>query len=543
MIVSNPHDAEAHCNRGVALDALQKYEEAIECYRSALSLKPDFIQPLFNMGNACLSLGNLDGAGACYERVLQFTPNFVQAHLRLGDIAKTGREYASAHVHYQNAFFLDPSCVDALQGIAEIYLAEEKFDDAITAYKKVVTSAPERSDAWNMLGTAYHSIERHADAEACYRKALALLPESVTICNNLGVELNDQGRLAEAISVYRHLLEVDTNYADGHWNLAVALLTTGNYSEGWREYEWRFKKSGPVPDRDFVQPRWDGSPLKGRTILLHAEQGFGDTIQLARYVPLVVERGGNVILECQVPALKRLLTSLNGITEVVVAGDPLPQFHCHLPLMSLPLIFETTMATIPRDIPYLAAQVEDIEEWQKRLGAPGSFRVGLVWSGRQSQLLNRKRSCPLENFAPLATIPNIDFYSLQVGDAFVQLNTGDPDFRLIDLTANIDDFSDTAAFIANLDLVITIDTAVAHLAGAVGAQTWVLLPHGADWRWQCDRADSPWYPTIRLFRQTSPGDWPSLINIVTAALHGSVNGKNRIPDIFPSSVFGNRRYA
>ncbi|HEY3308057.1 MAG TPA: tetratricopeptide repeat protein [Desulfuromonadaceae bacterium] len=529
-IAGNPGNAEAHCNRGVALDAMQRYEEAIGCYRTALSHKPDYIQPLFNMGNACLSLGNPDGARACYERVLQLMPDFVPAHLCLGEMAKGRRDYGLAHSYYRNALSVNPSCVDAFQGIAETYQAEEEFEKAIIAYRTVLTYEPGRATSWNTLGTVYHCLEKHEEAEECYRQALRLLPDRVTILNNLGVELNDQGRLDEAITVYRHLLKVDSSYAAGHWNLSVALLAAGEYLEGWREYEWRFKKINPVATRDFLQPRWDGSALQGRTILLHAEQGFGDTIQFARYVPLVARRGCRVILECQVPALKHLLYSLEGVAEVVVAGEPLPPFDCHLPMMSLPLLFGTTLDSIPAHIPYLAAKPIDIEEWKGRLGAPSAFRVGLVWFGRQSQVLNRKRSCPLKYFARLAAVPNVEFYSLQIGEGAEQIRECDSSFKVIDLTAHIGDFADTAAFITNLDLVVTIDSAVAHLAGAIGVRTWTLLPYGADWRWLHNRSDSIWYPTMRLFRQPIEGGWPALMGSVAEALESCAHGHRNVAD-------------
>ena len=510
--------AEACCNRGVALQALNRLDEALDCYQAALQRQPNFQQALFNMGNTYRSLGRLEQARACYVRALELKPDFVQVHLGLGEIAKELKHYAQARMHFEQALSIDILCVDALQGLAEALQAEEKFEEAISAYRRVLIHQPDRADIWNLLGTVYHAQEMVSEAESCYRQALLLLPDRVIVLNNLGVVLNAQGRMNEAIAVFRHLLEVDNTFTEGHWNLAVALLAAGEYREGWQEYEWRFLKPNPVATRDFTQPRWDGSALQGRTILLHAEQGFGDTIQFARYACLLAKSGGQVIIECQVPALKRLLYSLEGVAEIVIAGEPLPSFDCHLPLMSLPLMFETTLKTIPANIPYLAAEPVDVEVWQRRLGPATAFRVGLVWFAKQSQVLNRKRSCRLELFAPLLAVPDVEFFSLQVGLGVEQLAEGGSDFSIRDLTGHITDFADTAGFIANLDLVITIDTAVAHLAGALGARTWVILPHVAEWRWLFQREDSPWYPTMRLFRQPVQGDWPSLMNNVAAAL-------------------------
>jgi hypothetical protein len=325
--------------------------------------------------------------------------------------------------------------------------------------------------------------------------------------------------LDESIEVLRHLIEVAPDYAEGHWNLSVALLASGAYQDGWREFEWRFRKPSPVIERPFHQPRWDGAPLEGKTILLHAEQGFGDTIQFVRYVQLVAARGGRVIIECQVAALRELLRFVAGVAEVVIAGEALPCFDYHLPLMSLPLLFGTTLDTIPDRVPYLSAPSDKIKQWRNLLGTSVKKRVGLVWYAKQSQVLNRKRSCPLRMFAPLWSVPGIEFYTLQIGVGTDQLEEFSSEFEIVDLTAHINDFADTAAFMANLDLVITIDTAVAHLAGALGVKTWVVLPHVAEWRWLCKRSDSAWYPTMRLFRQPSPGDWASLMEDVTVALH------------------------
>lgn len=530
----DPDDAEAHCNRGVALDALCRYEEAIDCYRKALSIRADFMQAYFNMGNAFLSLFRLDEARICFEQVIQLKPDFVPAHLSLGEIAKTQQEYGRAEERFAAAAHIDPSCADAFHGIAEICQAEERFEEAVQAYQQALTLDPDRVNTLNLLGTVYQCLEQPNKAEICYRKALALAPDRSTVINNLGAVLTAQERFEDAVAVFRHLLDIDPGYAEAHWNLSMALLALGAYNEGWLEYEWRFKKVQPVAERGFPQPRWDGSPLNGKTILLHSEQGFGDTLQFARYAPLVAEKGGKVVIECQIPALKRLLSSLRGVAEVVVAGGPLPDFDVYLPLLSLPLVFGTTMETIPGRVPYLAPESELIRTWQMLMPPSKAFKVGLVWFGRQSLVLNRKRSCPLAMFKLLGNVQGVEFYSLQIGEGVEQL-AEISGFEIVDLTSYIGDFADTAALIANLDLVITIDTAVAHLAGAVGARTWVLLPYGADWRWLRARNDSPWYPTMRLFRQPSQGDWASVMRSVEDALKEAVTSWS-IPAEFREEV-------
>lgn len=525
--------AEAYGNRGAALHALGRFDDAIDCYRSALLHQPDFLQALFNMGNTYRSLGRFDEAGACYTRSLELKPDLVPAHLCLGEIAKELKRFDQARVHYDQALSIDSSCLDAMQGLAETYQAEENFEGAISAYHTVLDRKPDWAAGWNLLGTAYHSLERLDEAESCYRQALTMLPDQSVVLNNLGVALIAQGRLDDAILVLRHLVDVHPDYAEGHWNLSAALLAAGQYQEGWREFEWRFKKTNPVPERGFAQPRWDGSPLRGKTILLHAEQGFGDTIQFLRYVPLVLQRGGRVIVECQVPALTRLLHSIDATVQVIVAGDTLPGFDCHLPMMSLPLVFGTTLETIPSRVPYLTAEPADVEVWRRRLGPRSKLRVGLVWFAKQNQVLNRKRSCPLQLFAPLLAVAGAEFYTLQIGLGAEQIHDLRSEVKIIDLTHHIKDFADTAAFMANLDLIITIDTAAAHLAGALGVPTWVVLPHVAEWRWLSQTERSPWYPTMRLFRQPSRGDWPALMQSLAAVLSDCVIDRGKPDDTIP----------
>lgn len=522
-IADDPSDANAYSNCGVALDAQGRHEEAVLCYQKALLLKPDFMQAAFNLGNVYVSLGKLENARFCYDHVIELSPSFVPAYLCLGEIGKTLRDFEKGRFCYEHAAVIDPACAEAFQGIAEILQAEESYEEAIVAYKKALALEPDRVNALNMMGSAYQCLGQLEEAANWYQQALRVEPERPTAMNNLGVVLTSQGVLDEAVAVLRHLVASAPEYAEGHWNLSVALLASGNYLDGWREYEWRFRKAGPVVERKFDQPRWDGADMHGKTILLHAEQGFGDTIQFIRYVPLLAEQGATVVVECQVPILKELLHSVAGVSDVVAFGEPLPHFDCHLPLMSLPLAFGTTLETIPSRVPYLSASSEKIDLWRRRLGTSTKKRVGLAWYAKQSQVLNRKRTCPLHFFAPLWAVPDVEFYTLQIGDGADQLDEFRSGHEIIDLTNHIRDFADTAAIMANLDMVITIDTAAAHLAGALGVHSWVVLPHVAEWRWLNNRDDSPWYPTMRLFRQPSPGDWPSLMDTVAGALLDSAN--------------------
>ncbi|KAA0889865.1 tetratricopeptide repeat protein [Oryzomonas rubra] len=531
-----PDYAEAHSNLGATLDNQKRYREALASYRTALSLKPDFVQALFNMGNVHRELGELAEARRCYEQVRELSPGLPQADLCLAQIWKEERDFARARGCVERVLALRPDDASALHSLGEICQAEERFPEAIEAYQRALAIEPGNVKSQNMLGMVFHLIGSLEAAEECYRKALAAKPDALTVLNNLGAVYQSQGRFSESVAVLRQAVAVDPSYAEAHWNLALSLLARGEYRDGWLEYEWRFKKSNPVPERHFDQPRWDGSPLDGRTILLHCEQGFGDTLQFIRYAPLVAQRGGRVVVECQTPALKRLIAGVAGVSDVIAAGEALPSMDCHAHLLSLPLIFQTTVATIPADVPYLRADPADRAIWRGRMGSAESLKVGLVWSGRQNLVLNRKRTCNLSIFAPLAAVPNVIFYSLQVGDGAEQATEAPVGLHLVDLTAHIRDFADTAALIANLDLVITIDTSVAHLAGAMAKPTWVLLPHVADWRWLANREDSPWYPGTRLFRQSVPGDWQGVVRSVASALE---QYRSAASPVAPGPVFLN----
>ncbi|MGD0585408.1 MAG: tetratricopeptide repeat protein [Oryzomonas sp.] len=525
-IALDPADAEVYGNLGAALDNRKRYGEALAAYRTALNLRPDFVQALFNMGNTYRHLEENSEARTCYEKALALFPGLVQAELCLAQVWKEEGDYSRARERLERALAHEPGNAEALHGLGETYQAEERFPEAIAAYQSALAADPGHIKAMNMLGSVFHLVGKFDAAEECYRKALALKPDTLTVLNNLGALYQSQGRFAESVTVLRRAIDVDPGYADGHWNLALSLLACGEYHEGWQEYEWRFKKSNPVPEKHFTQPRWDGSPLDGRTILLHCEQGFGDTIQFIRYATLAARQGGRVVVECQAPALKRLVADVAGVSAVVAAAEPLPPFDCHASLLSLPLIFRTTLADIPAELPYLNADPGDVATWRARLWSSDVLKVGLVWAGRRNLALNRKRTCNLDSFAPLAAVHNTIFYSLQVGDGAEQAAAPPAGMRLEDLTQDIRDFADTAALIANLDLVISIDTAVAHLAGAMGKPTWLLLPYAADWRWQPDSEGTPWYPGMCLFRQSMAGGWQEVMGSVATAL-GRLAGREK----------------
>jgi hypothetical protein len=358
------------------------------------------------------------------------------------------------------------------------------------------------------------------EAIAVFRRALALAPAHAQALNNLGLALLSENRTAEAIEVLRTAVAASPDWAEAHWNLALALLGNGEYKQGWIEYEWRRKLPGrTVP---FAGPVWDGVLRKGLRLLVYPEQGFGDAIQFARYLAPLAAAGVQPIVQCA-PALVRLFQSADASLPVVAPSDAVPDFEAHSPLPSLARAFTVSEATIPRAIPYLNAPEDAAKRWQRQLLPYGSIRkIGLAWAGRRTTRHERKRPIPLPALAPLAALPASTFFSLQKDADADDARLWPGPAPLVDWSAELSDFAETAALVAGLDLVISIDSAVAHLAGALGKPVWILLPYAADWRWLLDRDDSPWYPTARLFRQQHPGDWSGVIAAV-ARLLGSVD--------------------
>ncbi|MGD0540276.1 MAG: tetratricopeptide repeat-containing glycosyltransferase family protein [Tepidisphaeraceae bacterium] len=408
----------------------------------------------------------------------------------------------------------NPADAGAHFNLGSCLLKRGQIDEAISAWKVGLRLRPEIPEAYGSLADAYMRKEQFDDAIEAARTAVRLKPDLAFAWNNLGAALAAKTNIDEAIAAYRNAIGFKPDFAQAHWNLSLALLLRGDFAEGWEEYEWRFSMQDfPIPKFNFRQPRWRGEELAGRRILLYCEQGMGDAIQFVRYVPLVVARGGRVVMVGPME-LFTLLRSFPGVEEVVAPG-PWPAFDVQCPLLSLPRIFRTRAESIPAPIPYIRPDPHRVQAWKDRfIGIAGKRNVGLAWAGRPNFGNDRNRSIALEQLSPLTAFNDIAFVSLQKGEAAKQA----ADMTLIDLTAELHDFADTAALIANLDLVISVDTAVAHLAGAMGKPVWVLLPLAPDWRWRLNREDSAWYPSMRLFRQPSRRDWKTPIAAMSEAM-------------------------
>jgi tetratricopeptide (TPR) repeat protein len=435
------------------------------------------------------------------------------------------RHYQTGNLHEAETICteilkIQPDNFDALHLIGIISYLLEKHSLAIKYITNAVQSNPKSADAYYNLANAFQADGQINKAINSYQKALQINPNLVEAMNNLGVAYHEIGRFHEAIDHYQKALQINGKDAEVHCNLSRSLLLLGNFEQGWKEYEWRGETQDVIPlRRNFSQPFWDGSDIRGSTILLYAEQGFGDTIQFIRYAHLVAQKGAKVILECQ-QELTPLLQNVEGIQQVFKCGESLPEFDMHCPLLSLPLVFRTTLESIPVKIPYIIPDNTLFRKWRDRIHNDNSkLKIGLVWAGRPEHKNDNNRSCSLEVFSLLLHFEDITFYSLQKGNAALQTRNPLKGIRIINFTDEIKDFSDTAAFIENLDLIISVDTAVAHLTGALGKPVWTLLPFVPEWRWLLNREDSPWYPTMRLFRQPAPGDWNSVMKTVSEELN------------------------
>lgn len=464
-------------------------------YQQILGQKPDFVQAWLNLGLAHQALRQLETAVTCFEKGLRINSRLPGAHLALGSVLK------------------------------EL----GKLEDAAECCRREIKLSPQNPHAFYNLGLIRQNQDRLPEAAECYQKTLKLDPKYADALVDLGGVRLQEDKPEEAIRYFEKALEFQPGLPRAHWSRARALLLQGDYARGFPEHEWRWKMQGfTTPAWNFPQPLWDGRPLQGRAVLLHAEQGAGDTLQFIRYAPLVAERGGRVIAGC--PAnLAELLRRVPGVAQVVTSREHLPAFDAHAPAMSLPAIFGTTLATIPAHVPYLSAPpVPRILPTER---APGiRLRLGLVWAGGISDL---KRNVPLETLLPLLKVQGITFHSLQVGDHAQDLLKLPP--GLVENHASLlRSFADTARLLDQLDGVITVDTGVAHLAGAMGRPVWTLLHFSADWRWLRHRDDSPWYPTMRLFRQPSPGAWGPVVARITE-LARQILSSARPPEFFCSS--------
>jgi len=510
--------ADQAVSEAVALHRAGRLSEAEKLYRQVLVRQPSNANALQLLGVCYGQSGQPQKAVALISRALAIRPDVAEFHGNLGEFLRALGRIPQSIASFERAIALngnDP----VIRNNFGVSLAEARqFEAAIAQFRRAIELKGDYADPHSNLGAVLNGMDRLDEALAEIQTAIAMNPQLPGAYNNLGNVLFNRGEFAQVISVLSDVLSSNPDDAKIHANLALAYLVTGDFERGWREYEWRLRVPEIVGTRQLPQPRWDGGDLQGKTILLHAEQGFGDMIQFARFIPRVVSRGGRVILECPVET-SRLFRDFPGVSDLAERDKPLPDFDVHCPLMSLAGVFGVTEQTIPHDVPYLKADPELARQWAGRFESAGDrLRVGLAWAGRPQHAKDRNRSMKLEQFAPLATVEHAAFYSLQMGEAAAQAAHPPSGLNLTDWTKNVRDFADTAAMVEHLDLLVTVDTSVAHLAAAMGKRVLLLLPRIPDWRWMLDRSDSPWYPTMRLFRQTTRGDWAEVLRRVVEAI-------------------------
>ncbi len=508
-----------------ALCATASGEGAKEALEEAISLDAAAPEPHIKLGLLASDAGDHERAMACFREAKRLRPDNAGVHYYLANsLLRLGRVEEAEH-SFREAIRLRPDFVDAYLNLGHSFIESGRMAEAEACFRSALQLQPDNPAAHNNLGMICHVLGRFGEAEACFRESLRLRPDHPAALCNLGTQLQLTGELATAEACFRRALELEPASAQAHYNLALLCLLTGRLDEGWAEYEWRWeiRGQGLSARRNFQQPLWNGESVGERVVLLHAEQGFGDTLQFCRYVPLAAERV-RVILEVPRPLVK-LLSGMPGIEQIIALGDPLPNFDYHCPLLSLPRAFRTTLDTIPAATPYLAADPAREAYWRSRLSNLEGLRVGLVWAGNPRRhsvalaMADRRRSISLRHLEPLGTIPGVSFVSLQKGDASAEVEPLRASMIVHDWTDELDDFAETAALISGLDLVISVDTAVLHLAAALGKPVWLLNRFDTCWRWLLGRDDSPWYPSLRQFRQTEMGDWGTIIGDVKEALH------------------------
>jgi tetratricopeptide (TPR) repeat protein len=503
----------------LGLIALQNgdFRGAADILASALKINADVAAAHNNRGIALNRLGQSDAALQHFDKAVALKPAFADAHGNRAAVLRDLRRDEAALQSYDNLIALKPDSAEAYndRGIVLCHLG--RFEAALQSFDTSIRLNPEYAVAHNNRGNVLERLGRYPDALAAYDRTIALDPNSADAYTNRGTAFASLGRYDEALESYEKAIALNPDCIDAHWNLSLVCLQRGEFARGWKEHEWRWQNEKlAILRRTFAQPLWHGAEdLHDKTILLHADQGLGDTVQFSRYIPRVAALGARVVLEVQQP-LHTCFEGFAGVTQVIARGDDLPDFDVHCPLSGLPVAFQTTGDSIPAPVP-LTVDSSRAAKWREILGAKAARRVGVAWHGNVTHQNDHNRSVALKDFIT-ALPPGFEYVSLQhalreYDDATLKSR---PDVRHVGTA--IADCADVTALISEMDLVVSVDTSIAHLAGTLGKATWILLPYNPDWRWLLKRNDSPWYPSARLFRQLAPGDWQGIFQNLRAAL-------------------------
>jgi len=517
-----PNHPELHTNLGVALCNLGKLDDALQHYQTAVTLAPDYADAIDNLGNLLLSSSKLDEAVTWFQRSLQLRPDYPSAHVGLAHAFRLQDKPTLAIAHYRYALGLLPDQLELMTHLGNLLRNTGQSAEALAIYQRVVMLRPDDATIQLNLGVIYRDVGQLPEALRHYEIALRLRPDYVDgLINRAGV-LIELDRPEEAVVAYDQSLQLAPERADAQWGKSLALLMQGEYRQGWELYEARFAyklKESPLPAG---VPRWDGRMLAGQDLLIWGEQGLGDVLQFIRYAKLCKTRVGRVTVLCK-PALQRLLAACPFI-DAVITEVSIHDFAAHVPVMSLPYIFGTMLESIPAEVPYLFVSEEARQQWSPFFAEATGRKIGVVWAGnpRKSQIdahvIDRQRSANLAMMKPLFEMAGCTFYNLQKDATVAEITAAGVQDRLVNFMPQVKDMMDTAAIIAQLDLVISVDTSVVHLAGGLGKPVWVLSRFGGCWRWLRNQERNPWYPTARVFGQATPGDWGSCLSKVGAAL-------------------------
>jgi tetratricopeptide (TPR) repeat protein len=522
-IAVKPSYAEALYNRGLVLQKLRRFDAALSSLNQAVAARPDYAEAYYNRGLVLQELKQSESALKSYDQAIALRPMDADAYCNRGIALKDLNRFEAALASHDRAIAIKPDCAEAYSNRGIVLNDLRQFDAARASYDQAISINPRYVEAYTNRGIALKELGQFDAALASHNQAIAIMPDCAEAYSNRGILFHEQNQVDAALASYDQAIAIKPDFAQAHENRAYTLLLSGDLENGFRDFEWRRTNKG-APGYIQARPLWLGKEsIAGKTILLHGEQGLGDRIQFCRYAKLVANLGATVILEVE-SHLKTLFDRLEGDARVVERGSALPDFDYQCPLLSLPFAFQTTLSTIPADVPYLKSSPDKLRYWRAQLGEKTNLRVGLVWSGGfrpdQPELssVNGRRNIPLAKLVSLKH-PDIEFYSLQKGQpaeselaGLIASHWDGPD--LVDLTHLLHDFSDTAALMEQLDLVISVDTSTAHLAGALGKPVWILNRFDTCWRWLLERTDSPWYPTATLYRQPTPGDWDDVVQRV-----------------------------
>jgi len=516
----NPNLAEAYNNLGNVLKDLHRFDDALNSLDRAIDLKSNFAEAYFNRGLVLKYLNRLDEALNSYDKAIDIKPDYAEAYNSRGNVLKELQKLDDALDSYDHAIALVSANAEAYNNRGLVLYELNRLEEALVSYDQAIDLDPSYAGAYINRGNTFKDLQRLEDAIINYNQGIALKPDYAEAYNNRGNALQSLHRFDEALGNYDQAIALKPDFVDAYWNKSLLQILLGNYHEGWELYEWRLLKDDLKGHfYQYPAPRysWRGErDIRNQRILVYSEQGLGDTIQFCRYLPQVKALGCDIILETHLP-LVSLVSTLDCEMTVIAKGDPQPEFDAYCPIMSLPYAFKTTVETIPANTPYLFADKNKVRWWQAKLGPKDRPRVGLVWSGSLTNIRLFNRSIPFEQILPLLDLP-VEWHSLQKEYWERDKSLFDQCKSIHQHQEDLNDFSDTAALIECMDMVISIDTSVAHLAGAMGKALWLLVRWESDYRWMLGREDTPWYPTARLFRQPSLGDWQSVVRSVHESL-------------------------